>query len=146
MVISRDSNPNSANTTHRATQNVQNSQPTNQLTNHTHPKASGQLPLHLTTPPTIPLPLSFASLIPIFFRPAASTARPRTPSLLVSASAATRFFPFPRLYASAPKKKKMPPKKQVKEEKLPLGRPGNSLKSGIVRERPAPCCFVAFSH
>ncbi|KAF2094683.1 hypothetical protein NA57DRAFT_60103 [Rhizodiscina lignyota] len=26
----------------------------------------------------------------------------------------------------------MPPKKQVKEEKIPLGRPGNSLKSGIV--------------
>ncbi|KAI9738582.1 MAG: hypothetical protein M1834_008086 [Cirrosporium novae-zelandiae] len=26
----------------------------------------------------------------------------------------------------------MPPKKQVKEEKIPLGRPGNNLKSGIV--------------
>lgn len=26
----------------------------------------------------------------------------------------------------------MPPKKQVVEEKIPLGRPGNSLKSGIV--------------
>jgi len=25
----------------------------------------------------------------------------------------------------------MPPKKQVKEEKLPLGRPGNNLKTGI---------------
>jgi len=28
----------------------------------------------------------------------------------------------------------MPPKKAVKEEKIILGRPGNSLKSGIVRE------------
>lgn len=26
----------------------------------------------------------------------------------------------------------MPPKKVVKEEKIPLGRPGNNLKSGIV--------------
>jgi len=31
----------------------------------------------------------------------------------------------------------MPPKKAVKEEKLPLGRPGNSLKSGIVCTMPA---------
>ena len=30
----------------------------------------------------------------------------------------------------------MPPKKQVKEEKVLLGRPGNNLKSGIVRRRP----------
>ena len=27
----------------------------------------------------------------------------------------------------------MPPKKVVQEEKIPLGRPGNNLKSGIVR-------------
>ena len=26
----------------------------------------------------------------------------------------------------------MPPKKQIKEEKILLGRPGNNLKSGIV--------------
>lgn len=26
----------------------------------------------------------------------------------------------------------MPPKKAVQEEKIPLGRPGNNLKSGIV--------------
>jgi hypothetical protein len=31
----------------------------------------------------------------------------------------------------------MPPKKAVKEEKIHLGRPGNSLKSGIVSESPA---------
>lgn len=36
-----------------------------------------------------------------------------------------------RTYASS-KKKKMPPKKEVKQEKILLGRPGNSLKSGIV--------------
>merc|ERR1711981_1349798 len=36
---------------------------------------------------------------------------------------------FVRFYA---KKKKMPPKKEVKQEKILLGRPGNNLKSGIV--------------
>ena len=39
----------------------------------------------------------------------------------------------------------MPPKKAVKEEKLPLGRPGNSLKSGIVRKSPVQLC-TACSH
>ena len=34
---------------------------------------------------------------------------------------------------SSSKRKRMPPKKAVKEEKILLGRPGNSLKSGIVR-------------
>lgn len=34
-----------------------------------------------------------------------------------------------RTYAS---KRKMPPKKEVKQEKILLGRPGNNLKSGIV--------------
>lgn len=29
----------------------------------------------------------------------------------------------------------MPPKKVVVEEKIPLGRPGNNLKSGIVRRK-----------
>jgi len=37
------------------------------------------------------------------------------------------------------KTKKMPPKKQVKEEKILLGRPGNSLKSGIVCENMCVC-------
>ena len=37
--------------------------------------------------------------------------------------------PFARSYA---RPRKMPPKKEVKQEKIPLGRPGNSLKSGIV--------------
>lgn len=40
-----------------------------------------------------------------------------------------------RRFASS--RKKMPPKKAVKEEKVILGRPGNSLKSGIVRRKPA---------
>jgi obg-like ATPase 1 len=31
----------------------------------------------------------------------------------------------------------MPPKKAVEEKKVPLGRPGNNLKSGIVSESPA---------
>jgi obg-like ATPase 1 len=30
----------------------------------------------------------------------------------------------------------MPPKKEVKQEKVLLGRPGNNLKSGIVCEKP----------
>lgn len=39
-----------------------------------------------------------------------------------------------RGFATRRGKKKMPPKKQVKEEKILLGRPGNNLKSGIVSE------------
>ena len=31
----------------------------------------------------------------------------------------------------------MPPKKKVEEEKILLGRPGNNLKSGIVRPATA---------
>ena len=38
-----------------------------------------------------------------------------------------------RFYAK--KSRKMPPKKPVKEEKILLGRPGNNLKSGIVRKK-----------
>ena len=38
------------------------------------------------------------------------------------------FFVFVRSYS----KQRMPPKKQQKEEKILLGRPGNNLKSGIV--------------
>lgn len=46
----------------------------------------------------------------------------------------TRTAPSHRRLAS--KHSRMPPKKAVKEEKIPLGRPGNNLKSGIVRSRP----------
>lgn len=50
-----------------------------------------------------------------------------------------------RTYASKKKNKKMPPKKEVQQEKVLLGRPGNNLKSGIVCEDlPFPafllCC------
>jgi hypothetical protein len=91
------------------------------------------------TPPTGGLTFSFSSLIPTFYRPAARTASPFSAPLYHSGSH-TKFFislAATRTYASAPKKKKMPPKKAVKEEKLPLGRPGNNLKTGIVSERPA---------
>lgn len=40
----------------------------------------------------------------------------------------------------------MPPKKEVKQEKILLGRPGNSLKSGIVCEDlPTPLLFYISS-
>ena len=99
------------------------------------------LPLHTyKIPPTNPVILSFSSLIPTLSRPAASTAS-HLPAPFLSSFSSHKFFflscPRSRTYASAPKKKKMPPKKAVKEEKLLLGRPGNSLKSGIVRRNPA---------
>jgi len=50
--------------------------------------------------------------------------------LAVSGPQSAQFASTTRFYSS--KKKKMPPKKAVKEEKILLGRPGNSLKSGIV--------------
>lgn len=47
-----------------------------------------------------------------------------------AAGPAFLLYPFQvRFYAS---KRKMPPKKEVKQEKILLGRPGNNLKSGIV--------------
>ena len=70
--------------------------------------------------------LFFASCSPLAPRAASSAALgsvPFTRSGLV-------FFVQHRNYA---KSRKMPPKKQVVEEKIPLGRPGNNLKSGIVR-------------
>ena len=91
-----------------------------------------------TIPPTNPLTFLFSSLIPTVYRPAASTAR-QFSSPFLSAPAPHKFFILSacsRSYASAPKKKKMPPKKAVQEEKILLGRPGNSLKSGIVSESP----------
>lgn len=48
-----------------------------------------------------------------------------------------------RTYASK-SKKKMPPKKAVKEEKILLGRPGNNLKSGIVCSTTNKCVLCAF--
>lgn len=43
----------------------------------------------------------------------------------------TVFYVSSRGYAKR-KSAKMPPKKQVEEKKILLGRPGNNLKSGIV--------------
>jgi hypothetical protein len=108
-------------------------------TNHT-PRQPGELAaksslgpsLQNTTPPTSSLTFSFSSLIPTFYRPAASTVCSFSS---VSRKLCITFIPA-RTYASA-KKQKMPPKKAVKEEKVHLGRPGNSLKSGIVSESPA---------
>lgn len=76
-------------------------------------------------------PLRFYSLFLTFERPAASTALQRlhTKSLLNC----TALHVSSRSYA---KKRTMPPKKAVEEKKILLGRPGNSLKSGIVRSTP----------
>jgi hypothetical protein len=94
------------------------------------------------TPPTKPFTFSFSSLIPTFYRPAASTVCTfySSSSFYTPCARKLCISPTPvRSYASA-KKKKMPPKKVVKEEKILLGRPGNSLTSGIVSESPAPHC------
>jgi hypothetical protein len=94
---------------------------------------------HSKTPPASPVSFSFSSLIPTIYRPAASTAC--SFSSFLPATSPRKFciaFTTVRTYASA-KKPKMPPKKAVKEEKVLLGRPGNSLKSGIVSESPAWC-------
>ena len=49
-----------------------------------------------------------------------------------------------RNYTSRKRNRKMPPKKEVKQEKI-LGRPGNNLKSGIVCEDlPTPLLFYIY--
>lgn len=81
----------------------------------------------ITTPPTGSL--LFVSSHQTFQRSAAGTAigsqilRIKYLGLLCSLTLSARSF------AS---KRKMPPKKKVEEKKILLGRPGNSLKSGIV--------------
>jgi hypothetical protein len=70
---------------------------------------------------------SFASTLRIFHpRAARPAALGRAPFLLITFNHTPS-----RSYAKA-KKAKMPPKKAAVEEKIPLGRPGNNLKSGIV--------------
>lgn len=69
----------------------------------------------------------FASFPPLAPRAASSAALGHVPSTHFGLA----FFVQRRNYA---KSRKMPPKKQVVEEKIPLGRPGNNLKSGIVRD------------
>jgi hypothetical protein len=70
--------------------------------------------------------LFFASSSPLAPRAASSAALGHVPFTRFGLV----FFVQHRNYA---KSRKMPPKKQVVEEKIPLGRPGNNLKSGIVR-------------
>ncbi|KAL3427832.1 hypothetical protein PVAG01_01341 [Phlyctema vagabunda] len=68
----------------------------------------------------------FSSFFLTFQRPAASTAVvPRSPLYC-------RVFTTTHTFQKSKHLKRMPPKKAVKEEKILLGRPGNSLKSGIV--------------
>lgn len=79
---------------------------------------------------------TIAALLTVFKRPAAGSAPP-----LCATFFASDFIPSPqrppstRSYTSS-KRKRMPPKKAVKEERILLGRPGNSLKSGIVSRKP----------
>jgi hypothetical protein len=98
---------------------------------------------HCITPPPGLLALPFSSCTPTFYHTAnlATTSfRFPAPRLCLCLTLTTV-----RTYASA-KKPKMPPKKVVKEEKLLLGRPGNSLKSGIVSPHPCVAVVVVFSH
>lgn len=76
--------------------------------------------------------VTFNSSSPFLLRAASSAAFGYTPR----ARNSLRYTPS-RGYA---KSRKMPPKKQVVEEKIPLGRPGNNLKSGIVSMK----CILQF--
>ena len=80
------------------------------------------LPTTITTTASGPRRI-FSSFALTFHRSAASTAT-QNQNLSCTVSITTA-----RHYS---KKKRMPPKKAVKEEKILLGRPGNNLKSGIV--------------
>lgn len=77
-----------------------------------------------------------------FFSSFASLSRPFTPAarsafaLRSTAISCTVIYTTTRTYAKG-KKGKMAPKKKVEEEKILLGRPGNNLKSGIVRPATA---------
>lgn len=99
-----------------------------------HPKstASPSRLCHCATTIRHPALLALFSSFTLF-TPAAGTAftkgSPRAFAKQAGFCIATCSYQSTRAYAS---KKKMPPKKAVKEEKLLLGRPGNNLKSGIV--------------
>lgn len=83
-----------------------------------------------TTTSSLGAPRIFSSLLHTFQQSAARTATANTLTYQ-SLLSCTVLHTSTRSYA---KKKKMPPKKALKEEKILLGRPGNNLKSGIV------CC------
>jgi hypothetical protein len=85
-----------------------------------------------------------ATTVPPLPRPfLATTCRSATANLFSAAAASRGQQPFAasssssfllvfyRSYAKG--KKRMPPKKKEEEKKILLGRPGNNLKSGIVR-------------
>jgi hypothetical protein len=92
--------------------------------------SSTRLPPTIYTTSTLGASRIFSSFSISFQRSAA-----RTATLNQSLLSCTVLFTTSRSYA---KSRKMPPKKAVKEEKILLGRPGNSLKSGIVCQFPVP--------
>lgn len=83
-------------------------------------------PITVKTSSLLSLPVSFVSLSSFLHPRAASSAFLNTPPVL----RCTVLFTPKRRYAK--RRGKMPPKKQVEEKKILLGRPGNNLKSGIV--------------
>lgn len=83
-------------------------------------------PITFKTSSFLSLSVSFASLSSSLHPRAASSAFYFTPPVL----RCTVLYTPRRNYAK--RRGKMPPKKQVEEKKILLGRPGNNLKSGIV--------------
>lgn len=91
--------------------------------------------------------IAFTSITHTFERSAASTAVGIRHFLQGLHTSRTSVFIAVRTFASS--RKKMPPKKAVKEEKILLGRPGNNLKSGIVCNTQFPmrfACRVSFEY
>lgn len=84
-----------------------------------------------TVPSTI---LIFNSSPRVFQRSAASTAI--GPSLKSQFIHPPQSLPLIRVRSFASRRGRMPPKKKEEEKKILLGRPGNSLKSGIVCRTP----------
>ncbi|PFH57410.1 hypothetical protein XA68_15106 [Ophiocordyceps unilateralis] len=93
------------------------------------------LPLRIFTAPSsvlsvgsfLPSPLSASLFASTFSRSSISSSSPSPSSPSFSS---TSFWP--RRHYAKSRRNRMPPKKAVQEEKIPLGRPGNNLKSGIV--------------
>ncbi|POR38955.1 Obg-like ATPase 1 [Tolypocladium paradoxum] len=80
------------------------------------------------------LTTTFVAVSPFSFAPFTHAFLPRAArsAALGQAPAVWRTLPYTPCRHYAKSRSKMPPKKAVQEEKIPLGRPGNSLKSGIV--------------
>lgn len=97
-------------------------------------EAGSSLKASVTTSSTSSL-VFFFSHTPTFLPRAASSAA-FSGHVTLASPLYRPFLPYTssRHYA---KSRKMPPKKTVVVEKLPLGRPGNSLTSGIVSDGPA---------